>query len=87
MIKSWANRTTQRFAEEGKSGFSGLDEGLARRLLRLLDEAERLDDLSGLKSIGLHRCAAAAEINGRFLPAVPGGSRSSSGMVTPGMLK
>lgn len=55
MIKSWANRTTQRFAEEGKGRFSGLDEALARRRLRLLDEAERLDDLTGLRSVGLHR--------------------------------
>jgi proteic killer suppression protein len=55
VIKSWANRATQRFAEEGKSRFSGLDEDLARRRLRLLDEAERLEDLTGLKSVGLHR--------------------------------
>jgi proteic killer suppression protein len=55
VIKSWANRATQRFAEEGKSRFTGLDEALARRRLRLLDEAERLDDLTGLKSVGLHR--------------------------------
>lgn len=55
MIKSWANRATQRFAEQGKSRFRGLDESLARRRLRLLDEAERLDDLTGLKSVGLHR--------------------------------
>ena len=55
MIKSWANRATQRFAEEGKSRFTGLDEALVRRRLRLLDEAERLDDLTGLKSVGLHR--------------------------------
>jgi proteic killer suppression protein len=55
MIKSWANRATQRFAEEGKGRFSGLDEGLARRRLRLLDEANRLDDLTGLASVGLHR--------------------------------
>lgn len=55
MIKSWANRATQRFAEEGRSRFSGLDEALARRRLRLLDEAGRLEDLSGLASVGLHR--------------------------------
>lgn len=55
MIKSWANRATQRFAEQGKSRFRGLDERLARRRLQLLDEAERLDDLTGLKSVGLHR--------------------------------
>ena len=55
MIKSWANRTTQRFAEEGKGRFPGMDQELARRRLRLLDEAERLEDLTGLKSVGLHR--------------------------------
>ena len=55
MIKSWANRSTQRFAEEGKGRFSGLDKALARRRLRLLDEAERLEDLTGLSSVGLHR--------------------------------
>ena len=36
VIKSWANRATQRFAEEDKSRFTGLDEALARRRLRLL---------------------------------------------------
>ncbi|HEX5453606.1 MAG TPA: type II toxin-antitoxin system RelE/ParE family toxin [Stellaceae bacterium] len=55
MIKSWANRSTQRFAEEGKGRFSGLHTALARRRLQLLDEAERLDDLTSLKSVGLHR--------------------------------
>ena len=55
MIKSWANRATQRFAEQGKRGFRGLDEALARRRLRQLDEAERLADLSGLASVGLHK--------------------------------
>ena len=55
MIKSWANRATQRFAEEGKGRFAGLDEAVARRHLRLLDEAGRLEDLTGLKSVGLHR--------------------------------
>jgi toxin HigB-1 len=55
VIKSWANRATQRFAEEGKSRFTGLDKALARRRLRLLDEAERLFDLTGLRSVGLHR--------------------------------
>jgi toxin HigB-1 len=55
VIKSWANRATQRFAEEGRGRFPGLDEGLARRRLRLLEEAERLQDLAGLASVGLHR--------------------------------
>ncbi len=55
MIKSWANRATQRFAEDGKTRFSGLDEALARRGLQLLDQADRLADLTGLASVGLHR--------------------------------
>ena len=59
MIRTWADRATQRFAEEGKGRFSGLDEALARRRFRLLDEAERLADLTGLKSVGLHRLRGA----------------------------
>ncbi len=59
VIKSWANRSTQRFAEEGKGRFSGLDKALARRRLRLLDEADRLEDLTGLSSVGLHRLRGA----------------------------
>jgi proteic killer suppression protein len=55
VIKSWANRATQRFAEEGKGRFSGLDVALARRRLRLLDEADRLEHLTGLASVGLHK--------------------------------
>lgn len=55
MIKSWANRRTQRFAEEGKGRFAGLNELVARQRLRLLDEADRLEDLTGLSSVGLHR--------------------------------
>jgi proteic killer suppression protein len=59
VVKSWANRATQRFAEEGNGRFSGLDETLARRRLRLLDEAERLEDLTALASVGLHRLRGA----------------------------
>jgi hypothetical protein len=47
VIKSWANRANQRFAEEGRGRFPGLDEVLAGRRLRLLDEADRLNDLTG----------------------------------------
>ena len=57
MIRSWANRRTQRFAEQGKGRFSGLDQSLAHRRLKLLDEAESLADLTGLASIGLHKLA------------------------------
>jgi len=59
VIKSWANRASQRFAEDGRGRFSGLDEALARRRLRLLDEAERLEDFGALKSIGLHHLQGA----------------------------
>jgi proteic killer suppression protein len=49
----------QRFAEEGRGRFSGLDEALARRRVRLLDEADRLEDLTSLASVGLHRLRGA----------------------------
>ncbi len=55
MIKSWANSATRRFAEDAKSKFSGLDQDLALDLLAMLDAAERLSDLSPLKSVGLHK--------------------------------
>lgn len=55
MIKSWANSATRRFAEDGKNKFSGLDEELALDLLGALDAAEKLSDLSPLKSVGLHK--------------------------------
>jgi hypothetical protein len=43
----------------GKGRFAGLDDPLVRRRLRLLDEAERLEDLTGLASVGLHRLRGA----------------------------
>jgi toxin HigB-1 len=55
MIKSWASKATQRFAEEGKSKFSGLDEEAAIEMLAALDAASSLNDLSPLKSVGLHK--------------------------------
>ena len=57
MIKSWANSTTRRFAEDGKSKFSGLDEDQAMELLAMLDAATSLNDISPLKSVGLHKLA------------------------------
>jgi proteic killer suppression protein len=54
MIKSWANSATRRFAEEGKCKFSGLDEEAALDLIASPGAAASLDDLSPLKSIGLH---------------------------------
>ena len=54
MIKSWGNSATRKFAEEGKSKFSGMDEEKALELLASLDAAGSLGDLSPLKSVGLH---------------------------------
>jgi len=56
MIKSWANRPSQRFYEDGKtSKFRGLDFDAADDLLASLDSAETLEDLIPLKSVGLHK--------------------------------
>ena len=56
MIRSWANRVSQRFYEEGKiSKFRGLDVDAADDMLASLDAAESLKDLSPLKSVGLHK--------------------------------
>ncbi|WP_373487578.1 type II toxin-antitoxin system RelE/ParE family toxin [Blastomonas sp.] len=54
MIVSFANRTTERFAETGKSKFSGLDVAKAMARLKLLHAATALDDIPPLKSVGLH---------------------------------
>lgn len=55
MIKSWANSTTRKFAEGGKSRFKGLDAESAAELLAMLDAASTLRDLSPLQSVGLHK--------------------------------
>jgi proteic killer suppression protein len=56
MIRSWANRSSQRFYEQGKSSrFRGLDIDAANELLAMLDAATSLNDLSPLKSVGLHK--------------------------------
>ncbi len=55
MIKAWANSATRRFAEDGKGKFSGLDEDAAMDLLAALDAATSLNDLSPLRSVGLHK--------------------------------
>ena len=59
MIKSWANSATQRFAEDGKSRFSGMDEDAAMERLVVLDAASSLGDISPLKSVGLHKLKGA----------------------------
>ena len=56
MIKTWANSRSRRFYLEGKSSkFRGLDIDAADDLLASLDAATSLNDLSPLKSIGLHK--------------------------------
>ena len=55
MIRSWANSATRRSVESGKSKFSGLDEEAAEDLIAALAAATSLDDLSPLKSVGLHK--------------------------------
>lgn len=56
MIKSWANRATERLFLEGKaSSFRGLDVDSALELLTILEAATGLGDLSPLKSLGLHK--------------------------------
>jgi toxin HigB-1 len=56
MIRSFADSTTQHFAERGKlSKFRGLDHEWAQDLLAMLDAATSLQDISPLKSVGLHK--------------------------------
>ena len=56
MIRSWADRKSQRFFEQGKrSGFRGMDAEAAEDLVAALDAATSLKDLSPLKSVGLHK--------------------------------
>jgi len=56
VIKSWANRATERLFLEGKaSSFRGLDVDDSLELLTILEAATGLGDLSPLKSLGLHK--------------------------------
>ena len=56
MIQSWANSKSRRFYEDGKtSKFRGLDVDAAEDLIAVLDAAESLNDISPLKSVGLHK--------------------------------
>ena len=54
MIKSFADRATERFAREGKSKFSGMDVVKAFARLQVLHAATALEDIPPLKSVGLH---------------------------------
>lgn len=56
MIRSWRNTASRRFWEgEQTNRFRGLDADAATDLLLALNVAKRLQDLSPLKSVGLHK--------------------------------
>ncbi|MBZ0138728.1 MAG: type II toxin-antitoxin system RelE/ParE family toxin [Pseudorhodoplanes sp.] len=55
MIKSWKDSATRRFSESGKGNFPGLDRELAVSRLNMLDSAVSLQEISPLKSVGLHK--------------------------------
>ena len=53
---SWSSSKSRRFYEDSKvSKFRGLDVEAAEELLAVLDAATSLQDLSPLKSVGLHK--------------------------------
>ena len=54
VIKSFANRATERFATDGKSKFTGMDASKAMLRLKVLHAASALEDIPPLKSVGLH---------------------------------
>ena len=55
MIKSWGNSATRRFAEQGGGKFPGLNEERARARLQTLDAMHALNEITPLRSVGLHR--------------------------------
>lgn len=55
MIRSIKGAATRQFVEAGTAKFSGLDVDVARRRLSTLNAARKLDDLSRLRSVGLHK--------------------------------
>jgi toxin HigB-1 len=55
MIRSVRGTATRRFIEDGRSGFAGMDERIARRRLVQLDSATSLTSFGRLNCIGLHK--------------------------------
>ena len=55
MIISWGTEPTRRFAETGKSKFTGMDEGKALARLQLLEATASLEEIPPMKSIGLDK--------------------------------
>ncbi len=56
MIRTWRNAETRKVWDDGRSShFRGLDMNTALDLLAALNVAKSLNDLSPLKSVGLHK--------------------------------
>jgi toxin HigB-1 len=55
MIRSWKNAGSRKLWEEQRSQFRGLDDEFAIELLASLNVAKSLNDLSPMKSVGLHK--------------------------------
>lgn len=53
-IRGWADRASQKLFEAGSTTFRGLDVARALRRLAELNSISRLDQISALKSVGLH---------------------------------
>ena len=73
MIRSWRNNASRKVWEgERPNRFRGLDYDKAIDLLLALNVAKSLDDLSPLKSVGLHKLKGdrkhqwAMRVNGRW---------------------
>jgi len=73
MIRSWADSSTRRLFETGRSKKAGPSVGTALNRLAALNAAGRLDQISPLKSVGLHALKGARKgqwaisINGPWL--------------------
>jgi proteic killer suppression protein len=81
MIRSWANSATRRLHEEGRSRkFRGLEAAL--ELLAIVDAATSLQDLSPLKSAGLHKLKGDRRGQWAMKWAALGASASGSSAVT-----
>ena len=56
MIRSWRNAASRKLWDDGKfNQFRGLDFDMALELLASLNAAGSLNDLSPLRSVGLHK--------------------------------
>ena len=56
MIRTWRNAATRKvWDDERSTHFRGLDLDIATELLAALNVAKSLNDLSPLKSVGLHK--------------------------------